>query len=130
MGRSGHTLSPMSVTSPPSLLQRIGGYVALTKPRIIELLLVTTVPTMIVAEDGLPSLGLMAATVVGGTLAAGGANAANIEAEAEIILRPLMDHFEATLSSLSEWCEKTVMKRMLKVRQSTLSSFNPRTLLL
>ena len=74
----------MSVTSPPSLLQRIGGYVALTKPRIIELLLVTTVPTMIVAEDGLPSLGLMAATVVGGTLAAGGANAANMYLERDL----------------------------------------------
>jgi heme o synthase len=54
---------------------RIGAYVALTKPRIIELLLVTTVPTMIVAERGLPSVWLMLATVLGGTMAAGGANA-------------------------------------------------------
>jgi protoheme IX farnesyltransferase len=52
-------------------------YVALTKPRIIELLLVTTVPTMVLAERGLPSLWLMAAVVIGGTLAAGGANAIN-----------------------------------------------------
>ena len=44
---------------------------ALTKPRIIELLLVTTVPTMFVAERGVPSVWLMVATVVGGTLAAG-----------------------------------------------------------
>ena len=74
----------MSVTSPPSLLQRICGYVALTKPRIIELLLVTTVPSMIVADDGLPSLGLILATLVGGTLAAGGANVANMYLERDI----------------------------------------------
>ena len=52
-------------------------YIALTKPRIIELLLVTTVPTMVLAEQGLPSLGLVLATLVGGTLAAGSANALN-----------------------------------------------------
>ena len=51
---------------------------ALTKPRIVELLLVTTVPTMIVAAGGLPSLWLIAATVVGGALAAGGANTVNM----------------------------------------------------
>jgi protoheme IX farnesyltransferase len=63
---------------------RIGAYVALTKPRIIELLLVTTVPTMIVAERGLPSLWLMACTVGGGTLAAGGANAINMYVDRDI----------------------------------------------
>ncbi len=57
---------------------------ALTKPRIIELLLITTVPTMVVAERGLPSLWLMVATVLGGTLAAGGANAMNMVADADI----------------------------------------------
>ncbi len=57
---------------------------ALTKPRIIELLLVTTVPTMIVAEEGLPSLWLIACTVVGGTLAAGGANAMNMVVDRDI----------------------------------------------
>jgi heme o synthase len=63
---------------------RVAAYVALTKPRIIELLLVTTVPTMIVAEKGLPSLWLMAATVVGGTMAAGGANAINMYVDRDI----------------------------------------------
>ena len=58
-------------------LDTLRAYVALTKPRIIELLLVTTVPTMVLAEGGLPSLWLMVAVVVGGTLAAGGANAIN-----------------------------------------------------
>jgi protoheme IX farnesyltransferase len=60
------------------------GYVALTKPRIIELLLVTTVPTMFVAKRGVPSLTLMVATVVGGTLAAGGANATNMVVDRDI----------------------------------------------
>jgi protoheme IX farnesyltransferase len=67
-----------------SPLRRIGAYIALTKPRIIELLLVTTVPTMIVAERGLPSVWLMAATVLGGSFAAGGANAINMFVDRDI----------------------------------------------
>ena len=63
---------------------RVGAFVALTKPRIIELLLVTTVPTMVVAERGLPSLWLIVATVFGGTLAAGGANAFNMYVDRDI----------------------------------------------
>lgn len=63
---------------------RIGGFVALTKPRIIELLLVETVPTMIVAHRGLPSIWLMVATVIGGTFAAGGANAINMYVDRDI----------------------------------------------
>lgn len=63
---------------------RIGAYVALTKPRIIELLLVTTVPTMVVAERGMPSLWLIFCTVLGGTLAAGGANAINMYVDRDI----------------------------------------------
>ncbi|MBW3615943.1 MAG: DUF3566 domain-containing protein, partial [Actinobacteria bacterium] len=59
------------------LRARVGAYVALTKPRIIELLLVTTVPTMVLAEQGMPSLWLVLATLVGGSLAAGSANALN-----------------------------------------------------
>jgi protoheme IX farnesyltransferase len=70
--------------TPLTLRQRVGGYVALTKPRIIELLLVTTVPTMVVAEQGLPSIWLMVATVVGGTFAAGGANAINMYVDRDI----------------------------------------------
>ncbi len=57
---------------------------ALTKPRIIELLLVTTVPTMVVAARGLPSGWLVLATLVGGTLAAGGANAINMFVDRDI----------------------------------------------
>jgi protoheme IX farnesyltransferase len=68
----------------PGVLARIGALVALTKPRIIELLLVTTVPTMVVAAGGWPSLWLVVATLVGGTLSAGGANAANMYLDRDI----------------------------------------------
>jgi protoheme IX farnesyltransferase len=69
---------------PVSIGSKVSAYVALTKPRIIELLLVTTVPTMVVAEQGMPSLWLMFATVVGGALAAGGANAINMYVDRDI----------------------------------------------
>ena len=70
------------VVHPPRA--RIAAYVALTKPRIIELLLVTTVPTMVVAARGMPSLWLMVCTVLGGTGAAGGANAINMVVDRDI----------------------------------------------
>jgi protoheme IX farnesyltransferase len=62
----------------------LGAYVALTKPRIIELLLVTTVPTMVLAERGVPSIWLMVAVMVGGSMAAGGANAINMYIDRDI----------------------------------------------
>ncbi|MGH9077783.1 MAG: heme o synthase, partial [Acidimicrobiales bacterium] len=65
-------------------MQVAAGYVALTKPRIVELLLVTTLPTMVVAARGLPSVALMAATLAGGSLAAGGANAVNMVVDRDI----------------------------------------------
>ena len=55
----------------------VAAYVGLTKPRVIELLLLTTVPVMFFAERGIPPLGLVAATVVGGALSAGSASAYN-----------------------------------------------------
>jgi len=77
-----------------SPFEKVKAYVALTKPRIIELLLVTTVPTMFVAQhaqrlvdrsqDGWPDLGLVIATLIGGTLAAGGANAFNMVIDRDI----------------------------------------------
>ncbi|MER5443153.1 heme o synthase [Streptomyces sp. NPDC002790] len=57
---------------------RIKAFVALTKPRIIELLLITTVPVMFLAEQGVPDLWLVLITCVGGYLSAGGANALNM----------------------------------------------------
>src|ERR1700678_661103 len=73
-----------TVQRPPTAWSTVGAYVALTKPRIIELLLVTTLPTMVVAKHGLPSLWLVLATLVGGTLAAGGANAINMVVDRDI----------------------------------------------
>jgi len=61
-----------------------GAYLALTKPRIISLLLITTIPTMILADKGVPSLWLMFATILGGSLAAGGANAVNCYIDRDI----------------------------------------------
>jgi protoheme IX farnesyltransferase len=62
----------------------IRALVALTKPRIIELLLVTTVPAMLLAQRGLPSLKLVLVTLVGGTLAAGSANTINCYIDRDI----------------------------------------------
>jgi len=62
----------------------VGNYIALTKPRIIELLLVTTVPVMFLAERGVPSLWLVAATLVGGILSAGAANTFNMVYDRDI----------------------------------------------
>lgn len=64
-------------------------YFLLTKPRVIELLLVTTLPAMILADDGFPSLGLVAAVLFGGALAAGGANTINcwIERDRDHLMR-------------------------------------------
>ncbi|MEY2967164.1 MAG: protoheme farnesyltransferase [Actinomycetota bacterium] len=62
----------------------LSGYVALTKPRIIELLLITTVPTMVVADGGWPGTWLVVVTLIGGSLAAGGANAINMYIDRDI----------------------------------------------
>ncbi len=60
------------------------GYIALMKLRVVELLLVTTIPPMVVAYKGIPSLSSMLATLAGGTLAAGGANAMNMVYDRDI----------------------------------------------
>lgn len=70
--------------APSPLRARIAGYVALTKPRIIELLLITTVPTMVVANQGIPSGWLILNTIIGGAFAAGGANAINMYVDRDI----------------------------------------------
>nr|WP_246169497.1 heme o synthase [Actinotalea subterranea] len=63
---------------------RVAAYVALTKPRIIELLLITTLPTMLLAERGFPSVGLVVATLVGGAASAGSANVLNCYLDRDI----------------------------------------------
>src|SRR5437016_12215877 len=77
------SVGPMSLAAarPLSLRARVGAYVALTKPRIIEPLLVTTVPTMVVAARGVPSGWLVLAPLVGGAPAAGGAHGGNMYAD-------------------------------------------------
>jgi len=74
----------MSGQKSPFLSEQIVGYIALTKPRIIELLLITTVPPMFVAAGAVPGAWLMIATVVGGAFAAGGANAINMFIDRDI----------------------------------------------
>ncbi|MEQ9086230.1 MAG: heme o synthase [Pontimonas sp.] len=69
---------------PRSLGTVVRAYVALTKPRVIELLLVTTIPVMVLAERGIPNLWLVVATVVGGALSAGSANAYNMFIDRDI----------------------------------------------
>lgn len=93
-------------TSPPFSVV-LKGYVALTKPRIIELLLLTTVPVMFLAEQGVPSLWLVIATFVGGALSAGSANALNCVVDADIdqlmrrtSRRPLARHQIPTRNAL------------------------------
>ena len=77
-------MTSLSASVPVVGTGKIRSYVALTKPRIIELLLVTTLPTMFVARRGVPSVGLMVATLAGGALAAGGANAINMVVDRDI----------------------------------------------
>jgi len=62
----------------------LGGYLALMKLRVVELLLITTVPTMVLADKGWPSWTLVVVTLIGGTLAAGGANAINMVVDRDI----------------------------------------------
>ena len=78
----------MTSVASPSIAGRLRAVVELTKPRIIELLLVTTVPAMVVAADGWPSTWLVVATVLGGTLSAAGANALNnvLDSDIDIVM--------------------------------------------
>jgi len=64
--------------------RKVGGYVALTKPRVVELLLVTTAPVMILAARGIPDLWLVLGTLVGGYFSAGSAHAFNSYLERDI----------------------------------------------
>jgi protoheme IX farnesyltransferase len=67
-----------------SLRQTTGAYFQLTKPRVVELLLVTTVPAMVLAARGMPSIWLVLATLAGGAMAAGSANAINCYLDRDI----------------------------------------------
>ena len=70
--------------SKPTFGAKLRAYFALTKPRVIELLLIATVPTMVLAAGGIPPITLMLATLIGGALSAGSANAFNCYIDADI----------------------------------------------
>ena len=80
--------TPSSATRESSALtpttRRIGAYIALMKPRVIELLLVTTAPVMVLAAKGIPDLWLVLGTLAGGALSAGSANAFNMYIDRDI----------------------------------------------
>ena len=100
--------SPVTVSAPAAGLgARVRAYVALTKPRIIELLLITTIPVMFLAARGLPPLWPVVATFVGGTLSAASANALNCYIDRDIDeqmrrtrKRPLAAHTVAPFNAL------------------------------
>src|SRR5215831_15979985 len=94
-------------TAPRTFGATAGAYLRLTKPRVIELLLVTAVPPMILAQGGMPAISLIVAVVVGGALAAGGANTINcfIERDRDELMRrtqnrPLPQHEIAPANAL------------------------------
>ncbi|WP_425560739.1 heme o synthase [Luedemannella helvata] len=95
------------VAAARSRMAVVRAYVALTKPRIIELLLVTTIPAMLLADRSVPSLWLMAVVLLGGALAAGAANALNCYIDRDIdqlmrrtSRRPLPAHTVSDRSAL------------------------------
>ncbi len=81
MATDGHEMAIPLITDPASAgvsaRSKVASYFALTKPRIIELLLITTVPSMVLAAGRWPGLWPVVATLIGGSLSAGGANALN-----------------------------------------------------
>ena len=71
-------------TTPRTLKRTLKAYLSLTKPRVVELLLVVTAPTMLLAQQGFPSLWLVLATLIGGSLSAGSAGAFNCYLDRDI----------------------------------------------
>jgi len=83
MSKTAQTLQNQPA-KPLTLRKKLLAYLALTKPRVIELLLITTVPVMILAKQGIPELWLVLATLIGGALSAGSANAFNCIIDTDI----------------------------------------------
>ena len=75
---------PFSAPAASGFVAKLKAYVALTKPRVIELLLISTVPTMILAQNGIPNLWRVLGTLIGGALSAGSAGAFNCYIDADI----------------------------------------------
>ncbi len=95
-----HRFAAVEVPSPALRRVRrvVADYVALTKPGILSLLLTTTVGSMLIAAEGLPPLGLILATLLGGTLAAGGANVLNCYIDRDIDARMARTRHRATVA--------------------------------
>ena len=105
--RAGHQRPSDPSSARPRVSDVVSAYVGLMKPRIIELLLLTTVPMMFLAAQGVPGLWVVVATLVGGTLSAGSANALNCVFDADIDQqmrrtrrRPLPRHAVTTRAAL------------------------------
>ena len=75
---------PFSAPAASGFVAKLKAYIALTKPRVIELLLISTVPTMILAQNGIPNLWRVLGTLIGGALSAGSAGAFNCYIDADI----------------------------------------------
>jgi protoheme IX farnesyltransferase len=93
MSSEGHDLVIPLITDPHQTAgrtrSRVAAYFALTKPRIIELLLITTVPAMVLGAGRWPGTWLVVATLIGGSLSAGGANALNnyVDRDIDVVMR-------------------------------------------
>ena len=113
----------MSVNSRVNVSAKVRGFVDLMKLRVVELLLVSTLPAMVLAEGGLPSLSLTVATLIGGTLAAGSANAFNmvIESESDKLMKRTAKRPIAMLSSLYG------VESLTTVNYTITQHFNERT---
>lgn len=96
-------------------LVKVFGYISLTKPRIIELLLITTVPTMFLAKKGVPGLALVVFTVVGGTLAAGGANGANMVIDRDIDAKMKRTKNRPLVTGVISWQGALVFSVLLEI---------------
>jgi heme o synthase len=107
----------------PSARVVLSAYVALTKPRIVELLLLTTVPVMFLAERGVPSLWLVVATVVGGTLAAGSANTLNCVLDRDIDEQMLRTRRRPLPRHQVSWTSASVFGLLLGVAATLLLGF-------
>lgn len=124
----------MRTDSHVTLSAKVRGYVGLLKLRVVELLLVSTLPAMVLAEGSLPSLSLTMATLIGGTLAAGSANAFNmvIESESDKLMkrtakRPLatgvLNKTEATLFATSIGLLSLAIFQIFTTSLATLLTF-------
>lgn len=74
----------MTIFTPVSTREKARGYMDLMKLRVVELLLISTLPAMVLANKGLPGWGVTLAAIIGGTLAAGSANAFNMVIETDL----------------------------------------------